>query len=137
MLDWFRALWGKNQPPLSGAPAVRRRKNYSAQTGFVYEYYYLGKRKLTRGAKAGLEFVFQVSADRKTEFPVSVVIYESAVRSWEKNHGRDLTETERYALAKMSLFKAFNERPAPSDLKKEVRASTKDIEEILQTLGIE
>ena len=63
----------KDHAPLSGAPAIRRMKTYSAQSGYVYQYFYEGQRPL-RGAEGGTEFVFSVSADRKTWHPVSVLV---------------------------------------------------------------
>ncbi len=135
MLGWlFR---GRAPAPLSGAPAVRRLKSYSAASGYVYQYFYDGRRPVERGRDAGVEYVFSVTADRKSWFPVSVFVSRSAVRQWEAAHGRTLKDTEWYAVAKMSLFQAFDERPAPEALHEEVRVRAVDVEDILERLGLD
>ena len=83
-----------------------RLKNYAAQSGYVYQYFYKGPRPAGRGA----QFLFRATADRTTWFPVSVFLSAAAVRFWEQAHGRALNSTERYAAAKMALFQAFDER---------------------------
>src|ERR1700704_2041847 len=106
MFDWFR----KKDAPLTGAPAVRREKTYSAESGYVYQYFYEGQRAAKRQSGSGTQFVFHVSADRKSSFPVSVFVSDSALEVWETEHDRTLSSTERYAVAKMALFQAFDQR---------------------------
>ena len=125
----------KNHAPLTGAPAVRRLKTYSAQSGYVYQYFYEGQRPL-RGPENGTEFVFNVSADRKTWHPVSVLVGDGAVHEWERAHARQLSSTERYAVSKMALFQAFDERAAPELMKSEVRVRNADVEAIIESLGL-
>ncbi|MBS1855068.1 MAG: hypothetical protein JST11_06870 [Acidobacteria bacterium] len=126
----------KNAVPLTGAPAVRRLKTYSAASGFVYQYWYEGHRPLP--GDGGVEFVFSAGADRKSYRQVSVRVEAAAVRAWEAAHARSLSGTERYALAKMALFTAFDERPTPAEmLSAPVYARTADIEAILERLGLE
>ena len=132
MFDWFR----KKEAPLSGAPAVRRQKTYSAESGYVYQYFYEGQRPAQRDGKTGVQFVFNVSADRKSSFPVSVFVSDDVLESWQQRHDRQLGSTERYAIAKMSLFRAFDQRPAPDAMSEEVRVQAEDIESILATLDI-
>lgn len=116
---------------------MRRQKTYSAQSGYVYQYFYEGQRPVARDRQAGTEFVFEVSAARKDPFPVSVFLSEAAVASWQQRHSHDLTSTERYAIAKMALFQAFDERRTPYEMREEVRLRAADVEAILETLGIE
>jgi len=132
MFDWFR----KKEAPLSGAPAVRRQKTYSAESGYVYQYFYEGQRPAQRDGKTGVQFVFNVSADRKSSFPVSVFVSDDVLESWQQRHARQLGSTERYAIAKMSLFRAFDQRPAPDAMSEEVQVQAEDIESILATLDI-
>jgi hypothetical protein len=80
--------------------------------------------------------VFNVSGDRKSSFPVSVFVGDEALQSWEHGHGRRLGSTERYAIAKMSLFQAFDQRPAPDAMNEEVHVQAVDVESILATLDI-
>ncbi len=130
-------LFGARRAPLAGAPAVRRLKTYSAQSGYVYQYFYEGRREArTRSTRAGTEFVFRVSADRKTWMSISVVLATAAVQRWEQAHGRELSPSERYAVAKLALFQAFDERPTPAQLRDEVGVRNADIEGIVERLGL-
>ncbi len=132
MFDWFR----KKEAPLTGAPKVRRQKTHSAESGYVYQYFYEGQRPARREASAGTQFVFNVSADRKSSFPVSVFLSDEAVESWQREHARELGSTERYAVAKLALFQAFDQRPAPDAMSEEVRVQASDVESILAALDI-
>ena len=130
MFDW---LHRKEPPPLSGAPAVRREKNYTAESGNVYHYFYRGNRP----AEGGTEYVFEVRADRPGFILVRVVLGEEALTNWRSSHARDLAATERYAVAKMSLLRAFDQCPHPTGMQPEVVVSAADVAEILVTLGID
>jgi hypothetical protein len=129
----FRRLFSKKRAPLAGTPAVRRQKNYSARTGYVYQYFYEGHRPHPGD---GIEFVFSISADRKNWTPLAVVVGHAALGAWEQAHGRQLTATERYAVAKMALFQAFDERPVPALMKDPVHVRAADIEAIIDDLGL-
>ena len=129
----FEKLLRKKPAPLTGAPAVRRQKTYSAQSGYVYQYYYEGH----RAAQEGTEYVFDISADRKTSAPASVFVQDEAVQSWEDRHGRELSAAERYAIAKMALFQAFDERAHPGLMRQDIRVRIADVDAILATLDID
>jgi hypothetical protein len=131
----FRKLFAKKKAPLTGVPAVRRMKTYSAQSGYVYQYYYEGRRDLS-SSDPGVEFVFTISADRKTWTPVSVHVSLAALSGWERSNGRELSSTEHYAVAKMALFQAFDERPQPSDMTAKVHLRPADVAGIIETLGL-
>src|ERR1700690_2323858 len=131
----FSKLFGSRPVPLTGAPPVRRQKTYSAQSGYVYQYYYEGQRPPR--PERGVEFVFDVSADRKTSTAVSVLVPEDVVESWQRDHGRALNSTERYAIAKMALFQAFAQRESPAGMSAPVRVDVAAATEILQTLEID
>jgi len=115
---------------------VRRLKTYSAQSGYVYQYYYEGQRPFQQGGDAGAEFVFTVSADRKSWHPTRVLVADDAIRSWEQQHARDLSSSERYAICKMALFQAFDERATPDLMRDEVRVRGADVEAIIEMLGL-
>jgi len=51
MLNWLRK---KKEAPLTGAPAVRRQKTYSAESGYVYQYFYEGQRPASATATQAL-----------------------------------------------------------------------------------
>ena len=132
MFEWLRRANRKPPAPLHGAPAVQRQKTYSAQSGYVYQYVYEGLRE----AKGGTEYVFEVTSDRKTSFPVSVLLEHAAIAAWNREHSRELTPTEHYAIAKMMLFQAFDERAKPEQMRQEVRVRPADAAAILDSLGI-
>ncbi|MEO8368358.1 MAG: hypothetical protein ABI806_04095 [Candidatus Solibacter sp.] len=133
----LRDFFAKKPVPLTGAPTVRRLKTYSAQSGYVYQYFYEGQRPLSNKKEPGTEFVFAVSADRKTSHPLSVLVSEDALRTWEQAHSHTLSSTERYAVSKMALFQAFDERANPELMKQEIRVRAADISAILEALDIE
>lgn len=131
----FGNLFKKKPASLTGTPAIRRMKTYSAQTGYVYQYYYEGHRPFRASGEDGEDFVFQISADRKDWNPIAVRVPGSAIRPWEETHSRELSSTERYAVAKMALFQAFDERP-PAQMKNEVNVRPADLQAILETLDL-
>jgi hypothetical protein len=90
---------------------IRRMKTYIGGQGYVYQYYFVGKRAVMAGPSEGAatEFVFDVTSDRKTTFAVSVFLTEEAATQWAASHDRTLTEAERYGAVKMRLFQAFDE----------------------------
>lgn len=132
----FGKFFSRKETALTGAPPVRRLKTYSAQSGYVYQYYYEGQRPFRAGAESGTEFVFNVSADRKSWRPASVLVGAAAVAAWQAAHARDLSDTERYAIAKLALFQAFDERATPALMKDPVRVRHADVEGIVETLGL-
>jgi len=132
MFDWLR----KKEAPLTGAPAVRREKTHSAESGYVYQYFYEGQRPGKRDSGPGTQYIFHVSADRRSSFPVSVFLAESELEPWQTEHGRKLGSTERYAIAKLALFQAFDQRETPAAMSEEVRVSSEDVAAFLATLDI-
>lgn len=113
------------RPQLRRTPTVRRMKNYAALSGYAYEFFYEGY----RDAGGRHEYRFTVSGDRKTWFTLAVSLCAGAAEAWEQEHERRLEDRERYALAKLALFSAFDERPnpraaqAPVEVTAEVAAS--------------
>jgi hypothetical protein len=93
--------------------AVRRVKSYSASSGYVYQYCFHEVNRITHeGGPAG-EFIYAISADRKTTFPLRIVVLQAALQAWAQANGRALSSSEEYAVAKMRLFQAFDEGEAP------------------------
>jgi hypothetical protein len=132
----FEKLFSKKETPLTGAPPVRRLKTYSAQSGYVYQYHYEGQRPFQQAGGSGTEFVFSVSADRKNWRPSKVLLPDGAAASWEAAHARELSSTERYAVAKMALFQAFDDRATPALMKADILVRNADVEAIVETLGL-
>lgn len=94
---------------MSRPGAVRRVKSYSAATGYVYQYYFYEVNKARRGLASGTEYVYMVSVDRKTVFPLHIFVRKDAAENWGRTSGRTLSGTEEYAVAKMRLFQALDE----------------------------
>jgi hypothetical protein len=132
----LRGLFKKKVELLSGVPAVRRMKAYSANSGFVYQYFVEGHRECRTAADQGTEFVFTISCDRKNWRQTSVFVNSAAILAWEEAHARELSATERYAIAKMALFQAFDERLDPARMQDDVRVRVADIDGIVETLGL-
>jgi len=95
-------------PNMARPEAVRRVKSYSAESGYVYQYYFFEVQKSHRGKSSGTEYVYMVSTDRKTVFPVRIFVRSDAAEAWAARTGRALTGTEEYAVAKMRLFQVFD-----------------------------
>jgi hypothetical protein len=118
---------------------VRRLKTYAGGQGFVYQYYFVGKRPaLADDPEApAMEFVFDVTSDRKLTYSISVFLPEGPLIEWKQAHGRTLNDAEQYAAVKLRLFRAFDER---EDVQKSGRRLTIDaalLEEALSSLGVE
>jgi hypothetical protein len=116
---------------------VRRVKTHSAQTGYVYEYYFVGKRRALPKEAPGTEFVFDVSSDRKTKYAVSVFVTDAAVSGWASTHGRALTEPEQYAAAKLRLLLGFDEIEDMLESGRHLTLDAGELGELLGGLGIE
>ena len=133
MFEWVRRLGRTGDVPLAGAPAVRRVKSYSAASGYVYQYFYMGHRPAARGN----EYVFAASSVREHSLAVSVVLGEAAIDSWQREHARELSASERYGIAKMALFRAFDERPSPAAMGQPVDVREPDVAFLAESLGLD
>jgi len=91
--------------------SVRRVKTYPAQTGYVYEYYFVGKRDALADDELApaTEFVFDVSPDRKAIFAVSIFLLPRALDTFAAERGRTLSEPEQFAAVKLRLQQGFDE----------------------------
>ena len=118
---------------------VRRLKTYTAQTGYVYQYYFVGQ----RGALAAdpespaTEYVFDVTSDRKTTFAVSVFLGPGAIEAWSVANGRPLSGPERYAAVKLRLMQGFDEIPDMLQSGRRLRVEAEKICDLLGTIGID
>lgn len=132
----FKRFFAPKSAPLDGKPGIRRLKTYSAQSGYVYQYFYEGHRDVPLAGHRVVEYVFSISADRKNWNPVSVLVAYEALTTWQQSHQRDLSPTECYAIAKMALFQACDERATPELMRQEIRVRAADVEAIVETLGL-
>jgi hypothetical protein len=125
-----------NMPP---DPTARRLKTYAGAQGFVYQYYFVGRRPaLAKDPYApATEFVFDVTADRKQTYAISIFLPDTAISAWAAKQGRPLTETEQYAAAKLRLFRAFDELKDVMAAGRRLVIDSVLLAEALATLGIE
>lgn len=120
---------------MSGPGEPARLKTYTAETGLVYQYYFVGKRKAL--AEAAMEFVFDVTSDRRVRFSVSIFVPDASLAAWHAAHGRALVDAEIYAAAKMRLTRAFDEIEDLFDRGRRLRVDAAALGDLLSTLGIE
>ncbi|MGA1985798.1 MAG: hypothetical protein ABSG72_05965 [Candidatus Sulfotelmatobacter sp.] len=124
---------------MASNPPLRRLKTFTGAQGYVYQYYYVGKRPaLADDPEApATEFIFDVTSDRKLTYAVSIFLPDTTLDNWSKAHGRPLNDAEQYAAVKLRLFRAFDEI---EDMKAHGRRLTIDedsLEAALTTLGVE
>jgi hypothetical protein len=117
---------------------LRRMKTYTGGQGYVYQYYFVGKRAALADAPVApaSEYIFDVTSDRKTTFSVSVFLPDESLRNWASLHGRSLTDAEQYGAVKLRLFQAFDE---VEDMMAEGRSlvvSGDSLKSALGTLGV-
>jgi hypothetical protein len=116
--------------------SVRRVKTYSAASGFVYQYTFHELKEIRRGFSRGNEYSYLVSVDRKTMFPVKILVRRDAATKWSKRTSRALSGTEEYAVAKMRLFQAFDEQLHPPGPWPELEVDENNLEALLALLEI-
>jgi hypothetical protein len=118
---------------------VRRLKTYTAQTGYVYEYYFVGKRTALADdpLAPAVEYIFDISSDRKTTCAVSVFLSPQVLETYNTSHGRSLSEPEQYAAVKMRLLQALDDI---ADMPQHGRRLTLDADALaalLESVGID
>ncbi len=120
-------------------PPIRRLKTYTGGQGYVYQYYYVGKRAaLPDDPEApATEFVFDVPSDRKLTYAVSVFLPDAARATWSQIHRRPLNDAEQYAAVKLRLFRAFDEIEDMKDNGRRLSIDAAVLEETLSSLGVE
>jgi hypothetical protein len=118
---------------------IRRLKTYTGSQGYVYQYYFVGKRlALTSDAHdpEANEYVFDVTSDRKLTYAVSIFLPHKVVAAWAESHGRPLGDSEQYAAVKMRLFRAFDEEDIQAH-GRQLHVDLQSMEESLASLGVE
>ena len=118
---------------------IRRMKTYTGGQGYVYQYYFVGKRAALADPSRveATEYVFDVTSDRKTTFAVSVFLSQEATTDWAANHNRTLTEAEQYGAVKMRLFQAFDEVENMMVDGRQLFVNAETLEQVLATLGVD
>jgi hypothetical protein len=116
--------------------ALRRVKTYTAQTGFVYEYYFVGQREAKSDDKSATEYIFDVISDRRARYSISVIVTSAALETWAGNHGRKLSSPEQYAAAKLRLQQGFDEIGNMLAEGRSLDVTASNIEEVLAPLEL-
>jgi len=116
---------------------VRRMKTYTGGQGYVYQYYFVGKRAAVEPGPAATEYIFDVTSDRKVTYAVSVLVETAALQAWADAHGRAPTEAEQYGAAKMRLFRAFDEVEDMMSSGRELRVGLPELDQAFSVLGVE
>jgi len=118
---------------------VRRLKTYTGGQGYVYQYYFVGKRTalVDDPLAPAMEFVFDVSSDRKLTYSVSVFLPESPLAAWSRAHSRSLNDAEQYAAVKLRLFRAFDELENMKTAGRRLTIDAALLEEVLASLGVD
>jgi hypothetical protein len=109
-----------------------RIKTYSAASGFVYQYQFASH----KADETGDYYVFQTTQDRRSAFSVTVLLQTRAVADWEAQTARTLSPTEKYALAKIALFTAFDDAGNPELLPQPVTVDTGQLQAIARMLDL-
>jgi hypothetical protein len=112
---------------------VRRLKTYTGSQGYVYQYYFVGKRP----APEANEYIFDVTSDRKVTYSVSIFLSHQILALWTESHGRALGNSEQYAAIKMRLFRAFDELEEMQAQGRNLQIDLPSLEESLASLGLE
>ena len=113
---------------------IRRLKTYAGSLGYVYQYYFVGKRP---AGSDGNEYIFDVTSDRKLTYAVSVLFRHQVASAWAETHGRSLSDSEQYAAVKMRLFRAFDEVEEVMAHGRRLTVDAAWLEEALASLGVE
>jgi len=117
---------------------ARRYKSYAAETGIVYRYFFESRRSVVRpsGLGPGSDYVFVLTADQGPPFALRVFVSQAAIAAWHAAHGRELDPSEQYALAKMRLFRAFDELEYLREESLNLVVDENNVEELLQPLDL-
>jgi hypothetical protein len=124
---------------------IRRLKTYAGSQGYVYQYYFVGKRLAPASGASESdaqeseadEYIFDVTSDRKLTYAVSILLPHEVVAAWAESHGRPLSDSEQYAAVKMRLFRAFDELEEMQAEGRQLQIDLQLLEESLASLGVE
>jgi hypothetical protein len=119
---------------------IRRLKTYTGSQGYVYQYYFVGKRPTAVSGTNALpasEYIFDVTSDRKLTYAVSVFLPQQAVAAWADHHGRSLSDSEQYGAVKVRLFCAFDELEDVQAQGRQLHIDVQSLEDALVALGVD
>ncbi|HTV65353.1 MAG TPA: hypothetical protein VMD98_07105 [Bryocella sp.] len=118
---------------------IRPLKTYTSQTGYVYQYYFVGQRAALEDdpEAPSTEYIFDVTSDRKTTFAVSVFLPPQALNGWATKRGRNLSEPEQYAAVKLRLMQAFDEIADMLHDGRRLRLDAEMLTALLESIGVD
>ena len=134
LLGFLRTIL-RRDPPLVRTRSTGRPRTYSADSGYVYQYWFAGFRPVKRAGEGYIEYVFEVTGARESPSAVSVLLAEGRLPAWTGTQ-RELTASERYGIAKLCLKRALDSFPDPKTLSPQVVPSKSDVEEVAATLDL-
>ena len=135
MLSTFWQKLFRREPPLQRTHNAGRARTYSADSGYVYEYSFAGFRRVRRGEDEYVEYVFDVTGARMERSPVAILLPAARLREWAARD-RDLTASERYAIARITLKRALDRFPDPRSLQREVFPDGTEVGDIADMLDL-
>jgi len=115
-----------------------RYKSYAAETGVSYRYFFAARHPVARpeGQGRGSDFTFVIAADQQAPFTVRIFVSDRAMTSWRELHGQELTPNEQYAVAKMRLFRAFDEAENLREERLDLVVDENNVAELLEPLEL-
>jgi hypothetical protein len=118
---------------------IRRLKTYTGSLGYVYQYYFVGKRSAMSdlASQPTNEYIFDVTSDRQTTYSVSIFLPAIVVDAWGESHARALSDSEQYAAVKMRLFRAFDEIEDMQAQGRQLQIDPDFLEQALTSLGLD
>jgi hypothetical protein len=125
----FRGLFSSKKA-LTGAPASPRMKTYPAASGYVYHYFFEGRRE-----DQDAEYVFRISTGCTSWRLVAIMLPGNMLAGWQREAARSLSASERYAIAKLALFDVFDGHDVPEAIPKTASVSRTSLDAIAATLG--
>lgn len=102
-----------------------RWKTYAAQSGYVYQYIFEGQGE-------DHQYVFRAISGSQLKLTLQVQLEREALDRWTLQN-RDLTEIERYGIAKMALMRALDLHARPES---PIRPEADEIEAICRELDL-
>lgn len=118
---------------------MRRLKTYTAENGGVFDYYFVGQRDSLPGDpySPATEYVFDVATGGCPKLAVSIFLTRSMLSYWQTQHGRELSDPERYAAAKMKLFRVFDQWRLLTRTAQRASVDPEEMAELLLAAGVD
>jgi len=130
----FEKFFPRKSGLRQGPAASPRVKSYTAECGHRFDYFHHSSQP-SRDL-SGTEFVFEIMLDGRSWQPLTILLPDSALEEWQRTNDRDLSSTERYAIAKMMLFRILDCDCSPAQLPDTVSVDAADVAVLLEKLDV-